>query len=103
MTGTGLSIPLRGSLYRWPWTVRLAYSGPAGRLSLGYGPDPGRSVRIPAGPHVLYVPLVGSGDAVGARFDGPASAGSLCVAAVSVGLVSPDQAGQAIPAAAVRG
>jgi hypothetical protein len=25
----GLAIPLAGPLYRWPWTERLSYSGPA--------------------------------------------------------------------------
>jgi hypothetical protein len=103
VTSTGLSIPLPGSLYRWPWTVRLAYSGPAGQLSVRYGPDPARSVRIPAGTHLIYVPLVGSGNAVSARFNGTASARPLCVTAVSVGMVSPDQAGQAVPADPVRG
>jgi hypothetical protein len=103
VTSAGLNIPLRGSLYRWPWTVRLAYSGSAGRLSLRYGPDASQSVLLPAGSHAVYVPLVGSGNAVSARFDGTSSARPLCVTAVTVGLVSPDQAGQAIPAAPVRG
>lgn len=103
VTSAGLSIPLRGNLYRWPWTARLAYSGSAGLLSVQYGPDPARTVQIPAGTHLVYVPLVGSGSRVSVRFDGTASAAPLCVTAVTMGLVSPDQAGQAIPAAPVRG
>jgi len=103
VTSSGTSIPLEGTLYRWPWTARLAYSGPAGRLSVRFGQGESRSVVLPPGTHLVYVPLVGSGSAVSARFDAAAGSKPLCVAAVAVGLVYPDQAGRAIPVAPVNG
>jgi hypothetical protein len=108
VTASGTAIPLSGTLYRWPWTVRLAYTGPAGRLSLRFGPGRGSSVVLPAGAHLAYVPVTGSGDTISARFDassGTASSrtGPLCVTRVVVGVATPDPAGQAIPREASRG
>jgi hypothetical protein len=108
VTSAATSIPLGGTLYRWPWMVRLAYTGPAGRLSVRFGPGETRSVVLPAGSHLAYLPLTGSGDAVSARFDASpdrASAGTapLCVTRVVVGVVTPDPAGQAIPSLPVHG
>jgi len=120
VTSSETSIPLAGSLYRWQWTARLAYSGPAGRLSVRFGPGQSATVVLPPGTHVVYVPLVGSGNVISARFAaagarpafgvigsfgsfGAFGARPLCVAAVAVGLVYPDQAARAIPAAPVPG
>jgi hypothetical protein len=107
VTGSATSIPLGGTLYRWPWMVRLAYTGPAGRLSVRFGPGQTRSVVLPAGSHLAYFPVTGSGNAVSARFDaspGPASSSTapLCVTKIVVGVAAPDPAGQAIPAEPVR-
>ncbi len=101
VTAAGTSIPLDGPLYRWSWTVRLSYSGPAGVLVIGLG-DSHSQVSVPAGRHDVYVPVVGQGSAVSAQFSG-STAGALCVTRVTVGSPQPDQAGQAIPAAAVPG
>ena len=103
VTSSGTTIPLNGTLYRWPWTARLAYSGPAGRLSVRFGHGESRSVVLPPGAHLVYVPLLGSGNVVSARFYAAAGSKPLCVAAVAVGLVYPDQAGRAIPVAPVTG
>ena len=101
VTAAGTSIPLDGPLYRWSWTVRLSYSGPAGVLVIGLGDGHGQ-VSVPACRHDVYVPVVGQGSAVSAQFSG-STAGALCVTRVTVGSPQPDQAGQAIPAAAVPG
>ena len=101
VTAAGTSIPLDGPLYRWSWTVRLSYSGPAGVLVIGLG-DSRSQVSVPAGRHDVYVPVVGQGSGVSAQFSG-STAGALCVTRVTVGSPQPDQAGQAIPAAAVPG
>jgi hypothetical protein len=108
VTGSATSIPLGGTLYRWPWMVRLAYTGPAGRLSVRFGPGQTRSVVLPAGSHLAYLPVTGSGNAVSARFDASpgdasSSTGPLCVTKVVVGVAAPDPAGQAIPSHPVHG
>src|SRR5690348_3057382 len=107
VTASATSIPLGGTLYRWPWMVRLAYTGPAGRLSVRFGPGKTRSVVLPAGSHLAYLPLTGAGNAVSARFDATpdrASSGTapLCVTRVVVGVVTPDPSGQAIPSLPVH-
>src|SRR5207248_842018 len=102
VTGSATRIPLGGTLYRWPWMVRLAYTGPAGRLSVRFGPGEARSVVLPAGSHLAYLPVTGSGNAVSARFDASTGDGPLCVTRVVVGVAAPDPAGQAIPAEPVR-
>ena len=101
VTGAGTSIGLDGSLFRWPWIVRLSYSGPGGVLLVGFGGSTSQ-VAVPAGRHVVYVPAEGQGSAVSAVFLGPA-AGALCVTGVTVGSPQPDLAGQAIPARPVPG
>jgi hypothetical protein len=101
VTGAGTSIGLDGSLFRWPWIVRLSYSGPGGVLLIGFGGSTSQ-VAVPAGRHVVYVPAEGQGNAVSAVFLGPA-AGALCVTGVTVGSPQPDLAGQAIPARPVPG
>jgi hypothetical protein len=103
VTGSAISIPLGGTLYRWPWMVRLAYTGPAGRLSVRFGPGETRSVVLPAGSHLAYLPVTGSGNAVSARFHASSGHQPLCVTRVVVGVATPDSAGQAIPREPVRG
>jgi hypothetical protein len=101
VTGSGTDIPLAGTLYRWPWTARLAYSGPAGRLTVRFGKDGIPSaVGLPAGRHLVYLPVTGSGSVLNAQFRGGTP---LCVAVVTVGLVFPDQSGAAIPADPLKG
>jgi hypothetical protein len=104
--GADRSIPLDGTLYRWSWTARLEYSGPAGVLWLSIGDGESRQVLLPAGQHVVYVPLVGSGNLLNAQFLASGSASgqqALCVTGVTVGLVYPDPRGLAIPARPVPG
>jgi hypothetical protein len=101
VSAAGTNIQLSGSLYRWPWTVRLSYSGPGGLLAVSFGPS-GSLVMLPAGSHVVYLPVVGEGNMVGVQFVGN-TARALCVTGVTVGSLYPDQAGRAIPAAPVRG
>jgi hypothetical protein len=100
VTAAGTRIPLFGSLYRWPWTARLAYSGPATALAVSFGGN-WSDVALPAGTHVVYVPAVGAGSVVSVRLAGPGA--GLCVTGVTVGSLHPDQAGPAIPAMPVPG
>ena len=101
VTAAGTSIPLDGSLYRWPWTARLSYSGPAGLLAVSFGGTPNQ-VSLPSGRHVVYVPVVGDGSTVSVQFAGRTSR-ALCVTGVTVGSLHPELAGRAIPAAPVPG
>jgi hypothetical protein len=101
VTGAGTSIGLDGSLFRWPWIVRVSYSGPGGVLLVGFGGSTSQ-VAVPAGRHVVYIPEEGQGSAVSAVFLGPA-AGALCVTGVTVGSPQPDLAGRAIPARPIPG
>jgi hypothetical protein len=88
VTDVPLSIPLTGSLYRGQWTARLAYSGPAAQLAVRLGQGEVQEVRTVQGNHVLYVPLAGAGNAIQVQATAP-----LCVTAITVGLISPDQKG----------
>ena len=100
VTAAGTRIPLRGSLYRWLWTARVKYSGPATVLAVRFGGN-WREVTLPAGSHVVYVPAVGSGNSVSVSLVD--SVTPLCVTGVTVGSLHPQQAGRAIPAAPVPG
>jgi hypothetical protein len=100
VTSAGTSVPLSGRLFRWPWTVRLDYSGPATVLALRLGEN-WTGVTLPAGAHAVYVPLVGVGKEVTVRLAGPWPA--KCLTGITVGSWRPDQSGQAIPAAPVPG
>jgi hypothetical protein len=93
-TAAGIRVPLNGSLYRWPWTTRLDYTGPATELAVSFGVG-WQTVTLPAGQHSVYVPTVGSGGAIGVRLlsAGPAA----CITNVTVGSLQPDAAAQAIP------
>jgi hypothetical protein len=97
----GTSIPIDGSLYRWPWTARLSYSGPAGLLAVSFGGTPNQ-VSLPSGRHVVYVPVVGDGSTVSLQFAGRTSR-AFCVTSVTVGSLHPEPAARAIPAAPVPG
>ena len=100
VTPGGVRIPLHGSLYRWPWTARLSYSGPATVLAVSLG-ERWRSVPVPAGTHAVYVPVTGSGKVISVR-QLDAAPGS-CVTGVTVGSLQPDRTGVPIPATAVAG
>jgi hypothetical protein len=100
LSPAGTSIPLPGSLYRWAWTVRLDYSGPATVLALRFG-GKWADVTVPAGAHASYVPLTGSGKEVTVRVAGRGPAA--CLTGLTVGTWQPAQSGRAIPAAPVRG
>jgi len=95
------SIPLSGTLYPWPWMIRLAYSGPAEQLAVSFGGNLS-TVWLPAGRGVVYVPVVGSGDSVILQLGGSTTA-STCVTSLTVGSIQPVPASRAIPAAAVSG
>ncbi len=83
------SIPLDGSLYRWPWVVRLSYSSAsAGLLVIGLGQGDGR-ISVPAGTHDVYVPVVGQGNTVGVRLYGT-TVGPVCITGVTVGQPQPN-------------
>ena len=93
-TAAGIRVPLDGSLYRWPWTIQLDYSGPATVLAVSYGTG-WHTVTLPAGGHSVYVSTVGSGAAIGMRL---LSAGPpACITTMTVGSLQPDAAAQAIP------
>jgi hypothetical protein len=100
LTAAGTRISLLGSLYRWPWTARLEYSGPATVLAVRFGGD-WQDVAVPTGRHAVYVPVVGAGSALSVRLIG-AGAGA-CLASVTVGSLHPQPAGPAIPATPVHG
>lgn len=93
-TAAGIRVPLNGSLYRWPWTTRMDYTGPASELAVSFGAG-WQTVTLPAGQHSVYVPTVGSGGAIGVRLlsAGPAA----CITNVTVGSLQPDATAQAIP------
>jgi hypothetical protein len=100
VTATGSNIPLHGSLYRWPWTAQVRYSGPATVLAVRFGGAWG-TVTIPAGTHTVYVPVTGSGNVITMRQAGAGT--GLCVTSVVVGSVQPEHAAQPVPATPVPG
>jgi hypothetical protein len=105
VTGAVTAIPLTGTLYRWPWIVRVPYSGPAGWLFVSLRGE-GLDVAVPSGKHVVYVPLTGSGNVVNVQFfasTGGSIPPPLCVSAITVGLLNPDQGARAIPARPISG
>jgi hypothetical protein len=120
LTSEGTAIPVHASLFRWPWTVRLDYAGPAAVLALRFGGNvrPGgkwAAVTLPAGAHAVYVPLLGAGNEITVRLAGtaPAVLGSgpmpagpapaICLTGVTVGTWRPAPSGPAFPAAPVPG
>lgn len=100
VTTAGANIPLLGPVFRYAWTIRIAYTGPAGNLAVGFGGNWTR-VSLPAGKHVAYVPALGSGSAVNLQL--ASGSGALCVTGVAVGSPQPDKTGPGIPAAPVTG
>jgi hypothetical protein len=87
-TSAVTSIRLGGTLYRWPWIVRLTYTGPAGTLGVTFG-NAGQSIAVPAGAHVAYLTVTGSGGAIGVQFYPGAGSAPLCISGVTVGLAGP--------------
>jgi hypothetical protein len=100
VTTAGISIPVNGTLYRWPWFVRLDYSGPATAAAVNFG-GAGADVALPAGAHSFYVSLVGGGSAVTVRLAAPAP--GWCLSGLAVGSLLPSPYGRPIPAAPVSG
>jgi hypothetical protein len=100
VTSAGTTIPLPRSLYRWTWTARLDYSGPATRLAVRFG-NSQALVALPAGTHSYYVPLTGSGKGVTVALLSPGAAA--CLTGVTVGIWRPAPFGQTIPALPVVG
>jgi hypothetical protein len=120
VTSEGTTIPVHSSLFRWPWTVRLDYAGPAAALALRFGgnvPSGGRwaTVTLPAGAHAIYVPLLGAGSEITIRLAGtapavlgsaprpPGIAPAMCLTGVTVGTWQPAPSGPVFPAAPVPG
>ncbi|HUY44127.1 MAG TPA: hypothetical protein VMV92_00155 [Streptosporangiaceae bacterium] len=114
VTTGGISVPLRASLFRWSWIVRLDYTGPATVLALRLG-GKWAEATLPAGAHSFYVPLVGAGRELNVFLAGtpPAVLGSaaspagitpaMCLTGVTVGTWQPAPPGPAFPAAPVPG
>lgn len=101
LTGAGTPIPLPRSLFRWSWTLRLNYSGPATLLTVSFGGNQAQAA-LPAGTHAVYVPLAaGSGKAV--TVTQPSPAPSQCLSGVTVGTWHAVPSGRPIPAAPVAG
>ena len=120
VTSAGTGIPVHASLFRWPWTVRLDYAGPAAVLALRFGGNvrsggKWATVTLPAGAHAIYVPLLGAGNEITIRLAGtaPAVLGSapvpagiapaMCLTGVTVGTWQPAPSGPAFPAVPVPG
>jgi len=120
VTSAGTGIPVHASLFRWPWTVRLDYAGPAAVLALRFGGNvrsggKWATVTLPAGAHAIYVPLLGAGNEITIRLAGaaPAILGGapvptgiappMCLTGVTVGTWRPAPSGPAFPAAPVPG
>ena len=84
-------IPVTGTLYRWVWTARVSYSGPASVLAFRFGEN-WTEVALPAGTHTAYIPVTGPGDKVSVRLAQPGPA--LCITSMKVGTLEPGQASQ---------
>lgn len=91
-------IPLSGTLYRWPWVVRVTYSGPATVLTVGFGTDI-ESIAVSAGHHEVYLPVLGAGNAVYVL----STSTNACVSKVIVGSLQPNDSATAIPSAIIAG
>jgi len=100
VTSTAVTVPLLAQMFRFAWTVRVTYTGPAGALAVGFG---GRwnTISLPAGTHAVYLSVIGSGNSVRLRL--PGGANPVCVTSVQVGAPQPNEAGQAIPAVPIPG
>jgi hypothetical protein len=81
--------------------LRLLYSGPAGVLAARFGGN-WSTVTAPAGTHVVYLPVLGSGNMVTVKLPG-AGTSAACVTDLTLGTFQPDQAASPIPAAPVPG
>jgi hypothetical protein len=85
VTSDGALIPIAATMYQWTWTGRIVYRGPAGLLDASFGDGRTVGATIPAGAHVLYLPLTGAGSRVQFYFYG-ATAQPLCITTFTVGL-----------------
>ena len=93
VTAAGTRVPLLGSLYRYAWTIRVAYSGSSDALTAGFPGGTSGTVALPAGGHVAYLTAGGGGKTVTLRGAG----GGLCVTGVTVGSLQPDTTKLPIP------
>jgi hypothetical protein len=101
LPAAGTTIPLPRPLYRWSWTVRLDYSGPATVLMVGFGGNQAQAA-LPAGAHAFYVHLAaGSGKAV--TVTPLSTAPAQCLTGVTVGTWQPSPSGPPLPAAPAAG
>jgi hypothetical protein len=88
------TIPLANKVYDYGWIVRLSYSGPATSAQLQFGSGV-RDVVLPAGTHVVYVPVTGAGSAV--RLSSLGAAPAACVSGLTVGLLYPSKTAYPLP------
>src|SRR5215831_2523085 len=112
VTTGGVGVPLHTRLFRWSWTVRLDYAGPATVLAVRFG-GKWTEVTLPAGAHAVYVPLVETGNEVTVRLaeTAPAVLGgapspaviapAMCLTGITVGTWQPAPSGPAFPPAPV--
>jgi hypothetical protein len=100
ITTADTNIPLLGSIFRYGWTVRVTYTGPASGLMVGFSGN-SYAVSLPAGTHVAYIPVAGGGNAINLHL--LADTGALCVTGVAVGNLVPDEAGPGVPPVPVAG
>lgn len=98
LTGTG--IPLTRPVFRWGWTVRLDYSGPATTVAVSLGGKPVQAA-LPAGSHSFSIPVTGAGGKVSVVPLSPSS--SLCLTGITVGVWQPALSSRPVPAAPVAG
>ena len=74
------------AMYRWPWTIELAYRGRATNLEVTFDGH-SHAFNVPAGQHDVYIPALGSGSNVGVQVisGGP----TLCITQLNIGVVTP--------------
>lgn len=94
------SVSLRKPLFRWSWTVRLNYSGPAAPVAVRLGGS-WATATLPAGTSEVYVPLQASGSDVVVSPLSPAP--GQCLASITVGTWQPVTWRQGIPAQPLPG
>jgi len=75
-------IPLSAYVFRYPWIIRLSYSGPATTLQLELGTAV-RDVVLPAGQRDINIPVTGAGSAVLVR--SLSAEPAACVSALKLG------------------
>lgn len=100
VTNTAVTVPLLGAVFRYAWTVRVAYAGPAEELAVSFGKN-WNTISLPAGTHVAYIPVIGGGKKVTLKL--LAGRSPMCVTGVTVGTPQPDETSQGVPATPASG